>query len=78
MRITFHDHIGTEHDAYIAACRRLLRWGREDLDAHVYVYPRDRQGALEWHLDLRDPEGKQIIFIGMIQNRAGEEFSFHS
>jgi hypothetical protein len=78
MRIDFHGHIGDEYDAYAAMCRRILRWGDDNLDAHVNVYQRDREGALEWHADLRDPEGKQIIFLAMLQREPGAAFSFHS
>ena len=78
MKIEFLGHIGNEGDAYVAACRRVLRWGNPDIDATVYVNPRDKDGSLEWGITLRNSTGNVVIFIGMLQRTPGGEFEFHS
>jgi hypothetical protein len=78
MKIEFLGEIGNEGDAYIAACRRILRWGNPDIDATVFVNPRAKGGCLEWGMTLRNAEGKVVIFIGMLQRTPESEFEFHS
>ena len=78
MRIDFQGDIAKEHEAYLAVCRRLLRWGDENLQATVHVHPRDMHGWLEWLLVLRRSDASLIITIGMIQRTPEAEFEFHS
>jgi hypothetical protein len=82
MHIRFTAPINEEIDAYEAACRRIVRWNDPEINATVHVRPRDKDGSLEWHIELRRPDGTLngalVIFIGMIQRAPNEPYSFHS
>ena len=73
LRIEFRGDVSQEPEAYLAACRRLLRWGGENTSAIVYVASRRRDGWLEWGIQIVGS-----IHIGMIQRTPGAEFEFHS
>jgi hypothetical protein len=73
LRIEFRGDVSQEPEAYLAACRRLLRWGGENTSAIVYVSPRREDGWLEWAVSIVGS-----MTIHMVQRTPGAEWEWHS
>ena len=59
-----------------AVRRRIDNWENAD-DIRVYMNPPDKQGFIEWGLDIRK-NNQRVIFIGAIQRTLESPVEFHS
>ncbi len=78
MKIEFVGIVETEPEAYLAACKRLLRWGDDTINVTVHAEPRKPDGWLEWLLVIHNEVGRRVITIAMIQRDPVSPYEFHS